>query len=408
MSLSCRLCGNADLTEVVNLGEMSFTGIFPATTFETVPSGPLRVGLCTDCGLAQMMESFPSELLYGDNYGYRSGLNASMVTHLHRTANGLETRLALQAGDLVCDIGSNDATLLNGYRTRGLKKLGIDPTIAKFASFYDDSITAIPDFFSAENYFAHATEPARVVTSLAMFYDLEDPVGFARDVKQVLRDDGIWQFEQSYAPWMVRSGAYDTICHEHLEYYSLSDIRRILDEAGLKIVDVRTNAVNGGSVSVSAAKAESSFRPRSSNLDWLLANEEASGVLRAEAWLAFADRIARHREWLSDLLRRIEADGRTVMGLGASTKGNVLLQSMGLTAKEIPAIGEVNPYKFGRFTPGSHIPIVDEAEVISGQPDYILVLPWHFRESIIGRLEGYLERGGQLIFPLPEVEVLGL
>jgi hypothetical protein len=330
-----------------------------------------------------------------------------MLQHLSRTAHRLERRAGLVAGDTVLDIGANDGSLLRSYETAGVTLVGIDPTIAKFHEFYDDATVCVADFFTAANFNSVSQAPAKIVTSIAMFYDLENPVAFAKDIHQVLADDGLWHFEQSYMPWMLRSGAYDTICHEHLEYYSLTTIKNILDRAGFIIVDVATNAVNGGSISVTAAKAGGSWTTQSIIPDWLLKQEERNRDHDLETWARFADVVRERQTDLLELLTSLKASGKTIMGLGASTKGNVLLQTTGIGTDLLTCVGDVNPYKFGRFLPGTGIPIVSEAEVLAQDPDYLLILPWHFRETFMVNLEPYLAGGGRLIFPLPDIEVVG-
>lgn len=403
----CRVCGSQAITEVLDLGTTAFTGVFPASPEEKIDHGRLSLLVCEGCGLVQLADSFPADVLYGDNYGYRSGLNASMLQHLRRTANRLERLAGLSAGDVVLDIGANDGSLLRSYTTPGITRVGIDPTIAKFHEFYDDATICVADFFNAANFDSVSTQRAKVVTSIAMFYDLEDPVAFARDISASLTDDGLWHFEQSYMPWMLRSGAYDTICHEHLEYYSLTTIQRILDDAGMMIVDVATNAVNGGSIAVTAAKANGSWKPASIIPEWLLKEEARNRVHEVATWAAFAETVRSRQSDLHELLTALRDSGKKVMGLGASTKGNVLLQTSGITADLLPYVGDVNPYKFGRFTPGTNIPIVSEADVLAMEPDYLLVLPWHFRETFMVTLEPFLARGGRLIFPLPDLEIVG-
>jgi hypothetical protein len=403
----CRVCRGAELSDVLDFGTTAFTGVFPASRDEQVDQGKLTLLVCDSCGLAQLADSFPMDVLYGDNYGYRSGLNDSMLQHLSRTARRLETRVELKSGDVVLDIGANDGSLLRSYSTPDLVRVGIDPTIAKFEEYYDDSTIRVPTFFSADAFDGVCEKRARVVTSIAMFYDLEDPVAFARDINHVLADDGLWHFEQSYMPWMLRSGAYDTICHEHLEYYSLTTIKRILDEAGFIIVDVATNAVNGGSISVTAAKENGSWTTQSIIPDWLLAEERRNKVHDLETWARFAETVRARQTDLLELLTALRASGKIIMGLGASTKGNVLLQTTGIGTDLVSAIGDVNPYKYGRFMPGTLIPIMSEEDVLAAEPDYLLILPWHFRETFMVKLEPFLARGGRLIFPLPDIEVVG-
>jgi hypothetical protein len=392
---------------VLDFGDLTLTGVFPGSPEEPVASGRVRLVLCQDCGLVQLGDTFPPDQMYGDNYGYRSGLNRSMVHHLERIARSLETRAALVAGDTVLDIGANDGTLLRSYSVPGLTRIGIDPTIAKFKEFYPEDIRAVPAFFSADSFNEVSKSRARVVTSIAMFYDLEDPVGFARDIGEVLADDGLWYFEQSYMPWMLRTGAYDTICHEHLEYYSLTTIKEILDRAGLALIDAATNAVNGGSISVTAARRTAGTPEPSVYARWLLAQEAADRVHSPESWVEFRQKVLSRQADLLSLLTQLTDSGATVMALGASTKGNVLMMTTPVGPDLVPKVGDVNPYKFGRFLPGTGIPIVSEEEVLADRPDYLLILPWHFRETFMVSLDRYLASGGRLIFPLPDLEVVG-
>ena len=404
---SCRLCGSEGLVTVLDLGDQALTGVFPGSADERVSEGPLRLVWCRSCTLLQLSASFEPTEMYGENYGYRSGLNRSMSQHLARKARGLEIFVGLATQDVVLDIGSNDGTLLASYSTSPLRRIGIDPTAERFESYYPPDAEVVPDFFSAETFREISDRPARIVTSIAMFYDLESPTAFARDVRECLAPDGVWHFEQSYMPSMLRSTAYDTVCHEHLEYYSLATIRRILREADLELIDVRFNRVNGGSFAVTAARPDSPFTPHRVLVDWFIAQEDRLGLGTPGPFRRFEERVFQHRMDLSQLITAIRAGGESVMGYGASTKGNVLLQFCGFGSAEVEAIAEVNEDKFGRVTPGSGIPIIPEAEMRARRPDYLLVLPWHFREGIVEREQEYLKNGGRLIFPLPEIEIVG-
>jgi hypothetical protein len=412
---ACRLSGSRDLRAVLHLGVQALTGVFPEWVDEPITQGPLELVFCPESGLLQLHHSYDLAEMYGLNYGYRSGLNRSMVEHLERKVHGLEARLAasghaLGARDIVLDIGSNDATLLKSYRPAALRRLGIDPTGVKFHEFYPSDIQLVPEFFSAEAYRSvFGAEPARLVTSIAMFYDLEDPLAFMREVASVLAPDGLWHFEQSYMPAMLEATAYDTVCHEHLEYYALRQIQWMAARAGLVMVDVERNDVNGGSFAVTVARADGVYRPSEAGEDRvaaMLREEDALGLGTEAPYHAFAERVFRHRDELRSLVHELTRAGKTVYGYGASTKGNVLLQFCGFTPAEIPAIAEVNPFKFGRYTPGTRIPIISEAEARARRPDYFLVLPWHFRPGILQRERQYLADGGQLIFPLPEVSIV--
>jgi NDP-4-keto-2,6-dideoxyhexose 3-C-methyltransferase len=236
-----------------------------------------------------------------------------------------------------------------------------------------------------------------------MFYDLEDPVGFARQVGSVLDpQEGVWVFEQSYMPLMLARNSYDTICHEHLEYYGLKQIAWITARAGLKVIDVETNDVNGGSFSVVAVPASSPRVPTPA-VAAMLAAEEAAGLGGLTPYLAFSERTRRSRETLRAFVAQARREGKRVCALGASTKGNVVLQYCGFTPADIESVGEVNPDKFGACTPGTWLPIREEGEVLASAPDYLLVLPWHFRPFFLSnpRLKGH-----RLVFPLPELDVV--
>lgn len=403
----CRVGGSSNLLPVLSLGKQDLTGVFPASPSEKITNGPLELVWSPESGLLQLAHSYESSEMYGENYGYRSGLNASMVSHLTNKVSYLERLVEPKSGDNILDIGSNDATTLKAYTTPGLKRVGIDPTGTKFREYYPDDVMLVPDFFSSENYWSKMSEPARIISSIAMFYDLEAPVDFARQIHDVLADDGVWHFEQSYMPAMMRTNSYDTICHEHLEYYSLSVVKKILEKANLRIVDVVMNSVNGGSFAVTAVKeSNTKFTGKNSVVAWMLEQEDRMGLSTPRPFRDFEERVYRHREDLTRLIRSLRAAGKTIIGYGASTKGNVTLQFCGFGPDEIEAIAEVNPEKFGKYTPGTHIPIISEEEAKSRKPDYLLVLPWHFKASILQREASWLADGGKMIFPFPEIEIV--
>jgi hypothetical protein len=403
----CRISGSSNLITVLDLGVQALTGVFPKKINDTITSGPLQLVWCPDSGLLQLKHTYDLSEMYGDNYGYRSGLNRSMVAHLNQKVKHLQRLRPVQSGDVVVDIGSNDGTLLKAYDGQGINRVGIDPTGNKFREFYTDDIRLIPDFFSADVYrSALQNKSAKIVTSISMFYDLESPTTFVKDIHDILDVDGIWHFEQSYMPTMLRMNAYDTVCHEHLEYYSLGVVKKLLENCDMKIIDVQMNSINGGSFAVTAARKESTLNSNDTVINWMLGQEDRMGLHTPRPFRQFEERVFEHRENLQRLIRDLNDDGKTVMGYGASTKGNVLLQFCGFTSKDIPFVAEVNPDKFGSFTPGSNIPILSEAEVKAMKPDYMLVLPWHFRDNIIQREAEYLASGGKLIFPMPEIEIV--
>jgi len=402
----CRISESTNLITVLSLGTQYLTGVFPKKIDELITKGPLDLVWCPDSGLLQMKQSYNVDEMYGANYGYRSGLNSSMVKHLEQKVRTLERLVTLTDTDLVIDIGSNDATLLKAYSGRH-KKVGIDPTGLKFKKYYRDDITLIPDFFNAETFKdSFRGDKAKLITSIAMFYDLEAPMEFVRDIEECLAEDGMWHFEQSYMPSMLRTNSYDTICHEHLEFYSLTVVKRILDNCGMRILDVQMNSINGGSFAVTACKKHATYVSNKPIIDWLLKQEDDMGLNNPKPYRDFEERVFRHKKNLTNLIESLVADGKKIIGYGASTKGNVLLQFCGLTRKQIPFIAEVNQDKFGSFTPGTQIPIISEAEARAMKPDYFLALPWHFKDSILLREKDYLAQGGKFIFPLPEIEII--
>jgi NDP-4-keto-2,6-dideoxyhexose 3-C-methyltransferase len=398
----CRICGNRNLVEVLDLGTQVLTGVFPKSTTEHLTAGPLKLVKCigdaSACGLLQLQHSYDLKEMYGQNYGYRSGLNASMVSHLHRKVRRILERMKLEGQPLIVDIGSNDSTTLQAYPKQGCTLVGVDPTGAKFRAFYPPHIDLIPDFFSAAAIKARFdARKALIITSFAMFYDLEDPLKFMAEVVEVLDRDGIWVFEQSYMPSMLATNAYDTVCHEHLEHYSLKQIKWLADKVGLKIIDVELNDINGGSFSVTVAKNGSGHQA-SSMVESILESERKQRLDQLSPYVEFAERVSQSRERLLQFIDEANGSGKSVCALGASTKGNVLLQYCGITQSRIPKIGDVNPDKYGSFTPGTLIPIVSENEVLEMRPDYLMVLPWHFRQFFENNPK-FADR--KLVFPLP-------
>jgi len=408
----CRICGNKNLISVLHLGEQALTGVFPASDSKPVTSGPLELVKCHSedvgscCGLLQLRHSYSLDELYGVNYGYRSGLNPTMVEHLHSKVSKIVARVPLAPGDLVIDIGSNDSSLLQGYKRKDIDLLGFDPTGIKFRQHYPDHIGLVADFFSGSTARAHlGSRKAKIITSISMFYDLENPTDFMSQVYDCLADDGVWVFEQSYMPTMLAMNAYDTVCHEHLEYYGLEQIKWMTDRVGFEIVDVELNAVNGGSFSVMVRKALSPRVEVSTIVAQLLERERQLGLHTLVPYDNFRRGVFEHRDQLVKFVVEVKKAGQSVFGYGASTKGNVILQFCGFSHSDIPFIAEINPDKFACVTPGTRIPIISEQEAKLHNPDYMLVLPWHFRDYIVSREKDYLTRGGKLVFPLPLIQI---
>lgn len=388
----CRLCGCPDLITLIDLGNLALTGVFPSKG-EIVPRSPLELVKCEGaCELVQLRHTYSLEQMYGDNYGYRSGLNNSMVKHLNHLVNKMIKYIPLKDEDIVIDIGSNDCTLLKAYPEKiKLNKLGIDPTAEKFKQYYPEDTLLSANFFSSDAIKQiFPNKKAKIITAVAMFYDLEDPLQFAQQVYECLDDEGVWLIEQSYMPFMLTNNAYDTICHEHLEYYGLKQIKYIADKVGFKIINIEFNDTNGGSFAVAMVKKESSFKEQFIPTETIMPYD------------TFRKNVEKHKE---DLLTFLDKQTK-VLGYGASTKGNVILQYCDITEKQLPYIGEVNEYKFGRYTPGTNIPIIPEKEAKEMNPDYLMVLPWHFKNVIVSKEKAYLQKGGKLFFPLPYMDII--
>jgi NDP-4-keto-2,6-dideoxyhexose 3-C-methyltransferase len=407
----CRLCGNPSLVPIVSFGSQPISAVFPRPEDPDPTRSPLDLVLCDGpdtrriCRLLQLRHSADVHEMYGATYGYRSGTSRVMRAHLSGKAAELVHLVRPREGDAVLDIGCNDGTLLNAYRGLGLRRVGIDPSAEKFREHHDPEIEAVYDFFSAERARAVVGDQKfAIVTSIAMLYDLDDPLAFARDVAAVLADDGIWAFEQSDLRLFLENLSYDQTCHEHVTYLALRQIEWILDQTGLRLLDVRWNELNGGSSYVLVGKRKGPHRPDAQRI------EEAR---RLEAPLAgmgpyrrFANRVRMSREEVRNFLRLAREAGRSVYGYGASTKGNITLNWCGITHEDLPAVSDKQVMKHGRVTPGTRLPIVSHEEVRSLRPDYLLVLIWHLRREVIEDEIPYLEQGGRLVFPLPRLHVV--
>ena len=410
---SCRICGSTSLRRVIDLGPQHLQGSFvkpgdEAPPMRRIPCVLVRCDPTSDenaCGLLQMEHSVPPEILYS-SYWYRSGTNQTMRDHLSGMATSARELVRKKSGAAL-DIGCNDGTLLKNY-PKNWRRVGIDPS--DIAQEISGGIEVIQDVFpSAELLRRHARLKFDVITSIAMFYDLEQPTEFVRQIQRWLAPDGVWIVEMSYMPSMLEMNSYDTICHEHLEYYSLSVIENILRRAELKVFRAELNPINGGSIRCYVTHAGSSAHR---------AEEWAAGVKKLrrlefdleldtdKPYKSFQDRINLHRDELVALLRRLKREGKRIHIYGASTKGNTILQWCNLDSRIIDCAAERNPDKFGAFTLGTEIPIISEADSRALKPDYYLVLPWHFKAEFMAREQAMLEQGTGFIFPLPTIEVI--
>jgi NDP-4-keto-2,6-dideoxyhexose 3-C-methyltransferase len=404
---NCRICDSSQFRELFDLGLLHSCGVFPRQNEADPPLAPLNLVQCAVCGLVQLSHDFAGDDLFRSTYGYRSGLNESMVGHLGHITTAAQRHVALKAGNIVLDIGSNDGTLLSSYGVADIVRVGIDPTITRFKGYYPSGVLTLDEFFTAKNFRRLCPSgSARIVTSISMFYDLPAPNDFVRDVAGILATDGVWVLEQSYLPSMVDRNSFDTICHEHLEYYCLRQIIDLVGRHGLRIFDVSLNDVNGGSFQVWACHADAPYQTNSEAIARLLKAEEIQGYASGEPILNLKARVSSIRGNVLEFLAHARRQGKLVHGYGASTKGNTLLQFFGITPELLPAIAERNEEKFDCRTPGTGIPIISEEESRASRPDYYFVLPWHFREAFLKREREFIERGGRLVFPLPNLDII--
>lgn len=404
----CRICNASKLSSILDLGVLPISGKF-GRKGEKETLMPLNLGQCDNCGLVQLLHLLPINELYGEFYGYESGLNSSMTTHLDNLASYLVKSYIDLKGIIplkVIDIASNDGTLLKKFseHTKSTELIGVDPLIKYLSNQYPKETIKISDFFGSEGIDYLELSNASIVTSISVFYDLDNPLNFARKVHEILENDGLWFLEQSYIYSMIQAKSFDTICHEHLLYLRLIDFKDIFDKAGFSVIDINFNETNGGSVQLLTQKKETVNHCK--NFLELIQDELKDD--KVYSIKNFSSEIANHMMKLRELILEFYTNGYRIVALGASTKGNILLNYLKLPTNIIEIVGEVNSKKFGKITPGTHIPIVDEDEILNykSRKQLILILPWHFKETFISKTKSRLSLGDRILFPLPNIELI--
>jgi SAM-dependent methyltransferase len=410
---TCRICGSR-LIDIHDFGEY----YLPVYKNDDIPLIDRRIPLVLtrcdsssnedSCGLIQLRHSTPPYLLY-KNYFYRSAVNDSMVKHLKGLYDEALALAKPDEDDVIIDIGCNDGTMLQYYRDLGYRDVvGFDParTMLKYSSKVD--ATVIEDYFNSKSYFGNLNKKAKLITSIAMFYDLEDPHEFVSDIKNVLDEKGLWVFEQAYLPEILKQNTFDTICHEHLEYYCLFVIENLLCQHGLEVIDVSIDNTNGGSFKVFAAhKGKYVISDDAYTRIQTIRIEEFNKKLDTNVpYEKFISRIEKNKDEVITLLENLKREGLKVLAYGASTKGSITLQYFGINDSLITACADKNPDKWGLSMVGSNIPIISEEEARSMNPDYFFVLPWHFINGFMEREKEFLAGGGKFIVPMPELKIL--
>ncbi len=411
----CRVCGSTGLVDILSLGEHAVSNFVERD--EEAFVAPLHLVLCNPekggCSLLQLKHTaVEPELLYR-NYWYKSGMNQTMRDALADITRKIEKLIYFQKGDVVLDVGANDGTLLRAYKSRKIKRVGVEPARNLIKELRRGIDVVINDFFNYESFAKKFGKKARVkvVTTIAMFYDLEDPNSFVTDIRKVLAKGGIWVNQMSYLPSMLSQNAFDNICHEHVEYYSLTSVENLLKRHGFEVFDVELNDVNGGSFRLYIKYTDdnliSPFRNASKRIASLRRKERQAGLDRKKIYQEFAKRVEKIERRATSFIKKEVMAGRVFFVYGASTKGNTLLQYFKLDRTLIKAAAERNPAKWGKKTVSTLIPIISEEEARRQNPDYFLVLPWHFRKEFIDREKDFLKSGGKMVFPLPKFEIVG-
>lgn len=394
----CRSC-DSSLIHVLRLGDQRITGWLDHPD-EAGPVAPLDLMLCSnsECRLLQLGHTVNSDLLFR-NYYYRSGMNQTMRDALADITTQAQKKVVLERRDTVVDIGANDGTLLNTY-PQGITKIGFEPALNLREDAERGGNHIISDYFSRQAYPEQANK-AKIITAIAMFYDLEDPHQFVSDVADILADDGVFTIQLSYLPLMLFQNAFDNMCHEHLAYHSLRSLDFIVSKHGLKMFDAEINDINAGSVRVYMGRERSPSPMMIALRQW----EEAIRLDTRHPYDEFAERVEGIRDQLVNIVGDITSEGKKVYGYAASTKGNVTLQYCGFGPEHIPAIADVNRRKWGKYCAGSGIPVVSEEEARKDNPDYFLVLAWAFMDEFRRREEKWRRQGGKFIIPMPEVRI---
>jgi hypothetical protein len=404
--LKCRICKQTNLKKVIDLGKQTYTGKFTRNFYENIPVTPLEVSFCINCKFLQLSHNFNNQYMYNLDYGYESGINKTMTEHLRGIVKKIYKIKKLHNGSVALDIASNDGTLLNAY-PKNIIKIGVDPILNRFKKNYRNINYSISDFFSYKSYKKLKQKKADIITAFSVFYDLNDPNKFLKDIKKCLDPKGIFILEQSDLSSMIRLNSFDTICQEHCGYYSSKVIFDLMKNNSLKVFDHEYNEANGGSSRYYISHENNSdIKINKKNINLAKNLDRKSKIDQASTFIKFNNKIKRIKKNSINKLKKITNQGKIIQGYGASTKGNVILQYYKINNKLVKYISDRNPFKWGRYTPGTKIKIISEKESRNMKPDYYIVLPWHFKKEILKRETKIRKKGTKFIFPLPKYLVI--
>ena len=401
--MKCRNCKKKFFTLISKIGKQPISSIFLKKK-KYIKNYSLDLFQCKFCDLVQLSKIPSLKDMYGPQYGYKTSVSGLMVNHLKKKFNWIKRLKILKKKPNVLDIGSNDGTFLNFFTKydKRINLIGMDPSANAFSGSYNKKIKVVVDFFKNQSVRKYLKDTKfSVITSFAMFYDVEDPNEFCKNISKVLEKNGIWVLEFSYFPLLLKNLTYDQICHEHVVYYTLNTFNKILNRNNLKIVDFSLNEINGGSIEIICTKKNSGLKSKQRKIKDIISKEKQ---ISKSDYDRFNLRIQNGKNNLNLFLQNINKSD--IVGYGASTKGNVILNYCGLTNKNISYICDANPSKIGKFTPGSHISIISKRKMRKINPKYLLVLIWSFRSEVIKQEKKFLKRGGKLLFPLPAFHIV--
>ena len=402
---NCRICSSKNFLNLFSLGKLSFTGKFAKKKSDNIPKREVTIVMCKKCKLVQLNNNFSSKYLYSNDYGYRTGINKTMSEHVRSIVKFSTKKMKLKKNDAVLDIASNDGTLLN-YYDRKIVTVGIDPILDKYKKFYKKINFKLSDFFSYQSLKKKIKIKFKVITALSMFYDLKNPNKFLSDIKKILDKNGIFILEHADLLSILKNNLFDSICHEHLEYYSSKIILDLMKKNNLRVFNVQKNQVNGGSTRYYISHDKSKFITNSKALNKIIKEEKKYKLDSVKTFKSFEKNLITKKKKMMSFITKQKKQGKIIHGYGASTKGNVLLQYFKITNKHIDLIADRNPQKFNKFTPGTKIKITSENYSRKIKPDFYLVLPWHFRNEIVKREKRTRLQGTKLIFPLPNMRII--
>lgn len=395
--MNCRNCKKNLKRKIIDIGSQCISSVFPKKIKNNLKKYPLDLFICDFCELVQFKKTPPFQDMYGLTYGYHTSLSPLMIEHIKKKFKFINEQKFLKSGSYILDIGSNDGTFLNFFskKNKNINLYGIDPSGVKFKKYYRKNVNLIIDYFSKES-LKNIDNKFDLITSFAMFYDIEDPNKFCSDINYLLSKNGIWILELSYFPLLLKNLTYDQICHEHLCYYTIRSFNNIISKHNLQILDFSFNEINGGSVEIICAKKNSVHKPKTEKIKNQLLYEKKINYI---SFNKFNARIENTKKTLNFILSKIKK--RDIIAYGASTKGNIVLNHCEINNKQIKFVCDANPYKYNSYTPGSNLKIISKKEMRLKKPKYLLVLIWSFRKEVIKQEINFLKKGGKLIFHLP-------